>query len=107
MDNVLTHLWWDGAAWHGWEDLGGGLTSSPAVCSWGENRLDVFVRGEEMQLWQKTWDGNAWSKWQNLGGTLYGDPSAVSWGKNRIDVFYAAEKFTCNAPLVGRIELEQ
>ena len=41
----------------GWESLGGGLTSAPAVCSWEAGRLDVFGRGTDNALWHK-WFSN-------------------------------------------------
>jgi hypothetical protein len=34
--------------WTGEEDLGGILTSNPAACSWGSNRIDVFYPGQKM-----------------------------------------------------------
>src|SRR5262245_55204760 len=73
-----------------WSPLGGGLTSAPAVCSWGPNRLDVFARGEDFALWHRhspdlqNW---VWSEWHSHGGTLNSPPAAVSWGEGRIDVF--------------------
>ena len=73
--------------WSNWEDLGGILTSSPAVSSWQANRLDVFGRGQNNALWHKWWDGTGWSEWEDLGGVLTSNPGAVSWGPNRIDVF--------------------
>jgi len=76
-----------GAGWSQWEDLGGVLTSAPAVASWADNRLDVFARGQNRALWHKWWDGSRWSDWEDLGGVLTSAPAAVSWGPNRIDVF--------------------
>jgi len=73
--------------WHGWEDLGGPITSSPAVASWGPARLDVFAAGADGQLVHKWWDGQKWHDWQTLGGTFKGGPATVSWGPDRIDVF--------------------
>jgi hypothetical protein len=73
--------------WLGWEDLGGVLTSAPAVSSWAANRLDCFVRGTDNALWHKWWNGSSWSGWESLGGVLTSEPAAVSWGPNRIDVF--------------------
>ncbi|HYE12346.1 MAG TPA: sialidase [Patescibacteria group bacterium] len=73
--------------WSQWEDLGGILTSGPAVASWQANRLDVFGRGQNNALWHKWWDGSRWSEWEDLGGVLTSAPAAVSWGPNRIDVF--------------------
>ena len=71
----------------GWESLGGVLTSTPAVSSWGATRADVFVRGSGNGLYQKTWNGTAWSGWTALGGVSTSAPAATSWGANRIDVF--------------------
>lgn len=73
--------------WSNWEDLGGVLTSSPAVSSWQTNRLDVFGRGQNNALWHKWWDGVRWSEWEDLGGILTSGPAAASWASNRIDVF--------------------
>jgi hypothetical protein len=70
--------------WYAWEDLGGGLKSGPAASSWGDNRIDCFVRGTDDRLHHKFFDG-AWHDWQSLGGTLTSAPAAVSWGVNRID----------------------
>jgi hypothetical protein len=76
-----------GDRWSQWEDLGGVLTSGPAVSSWAPNRLDTFVRGTNNALYHKWWNGTRWSDWENLGGVLTSAPAAVSWGNNRIDVF--------------------
>ncbi len=65
--------------WIGWENLGGVLTSGPAVASWQPNRLDVFARGTDNSLYHKWWDGNNWSDWESLGGVLTSAPAAVSW----------------------------
>jgi hypothetical protein len=74
-------------AWFGWENLGGILTSTPAVSSWSANRLDCFVRGTDNAMWHKWWNGSSWIGWENLGGVLTSEPAAVSWGPNRIDCF--------------------
>ena len=64
------------------------FNDDPTVSSWGDNRLDVFVKGTDNALWHKWWDGASWSSgWENLGGVLTSSPGAVSWGNNRIDVF--------------------
>jgi hypothetical protein len=68
-------------------NLGGILTSGPGTSSWGPSHTDVFVRGTDNGLWQRTWNGTTWSNWVSLGGILTADPTAVSWGPNRIDVF--------------------
>jgi hypothetical protein len=76
--------------WSNWEPLGGVLNGGPAVSSWGEGKLDVFVRGADNQLHHQAYrsDQNPpWRGWEALGGIHTSDPAAVSWGINRIDVF--------------------
>jgi spore germination protein YaaH len=70
-----------------WASLGGIVTSGPDASSWSANRTDVFVRGTDNGMWQKTWNGSSWSGWSPLGGILTADPGVASWGPNRIDVF--------------------
>jgi hypothetical protein len=76
-----------------WDNMGGKIIGKPAAVAWGPNRLDVFVRGTDNQVYHKAWDGSAWypgggvTEWENLGGTLAGNPVAVSWSKERLDVF--------------------
>ncbi len=71
-----------GPAWSNWENLGGHLTSAPAVASWGTDRLDVFGRGKDGSLLHKWWDGMEWSDWEDLGGDLASAPGAVSWPRS-------------------------
>jgi len=51
--------------------------SDPAATSWGGDRLDVFIRGNDDALWHKWWDGSGWSPWESLGGTLTSSPAAA------------------------------
>ena len=69
-----------------WTSLGGSSTSSLAVSSWGPDRMDLFIRGQDAALWHRAWDGKQWTGWQSLGGALTAGPAAVSWGRDRIDV---------------------
>jgi hypothetical protein len=87
-------LWWSTER-VGWRSLGAppvGLVGDPAAVSWGEGRVDVFVRGGDNRLWQQ-WTacgGCRWSGWlKPVGdnGTLASSPTATSWGPGRIDVF--------------------
>ena len=102
--------------WTGEEDLGGILTSNPAACSWGSNRIDVFYpgqndnllhkawdgqswrpeeEGQNINLLHKAWDGQSWRPEEDLGGSriAYSNPAACSWGSNRIDVFYRGQNY--------------
>ena len=92
-------VWWDHynattSKWSGWSTpLGGslgGLTPvnrAPAACSWGTDRLDVFVQGMDGALWHKAWTGTSWSGWQSLGGKLTSGPAATATAPNQIGVF--------------------
>jgi len=73
--------------WSDWENLGGYLASGPTAASWGENRLDVFVSGEDEALWHKWWDGRSWSVWERVRDGPISEPDCASWGLNRIDCF--------------------
>ncbi len=87
LDAALSHAWWNGIVWTGWESLGGVLTSPPSMVSWGPDRLDVFAQSTDQGVWHRWWDGNVWGGWESLGGSLRSKPQAVCWGPNRIDLF--------------------
>jgi len=75
------------AKWSEWQKLGGKFSYAVTAASWAENRLDVFVRGDNTHLMHRWWAGNGWSGWEDLGGELAAAPACVSWGPNRIDCF--------------------
>ena len=86
----LSNLGGPNWGWSGWTSLGGVLTSSPAAISRGDNTLDVFVRGTDGVLWQKTTTdgGTTWSNWNNLGGVLApGTGPGVSGWSGHEDLF--------------------
>jgi len=67
-------LWWKyttngGSSWSAWQGLGGKLTSSPAAAAPASGILDVFVRGGDNGLWQKTYNSGVWTGWTSVGGT--------------------------------------
>lgn len=70
-----------------WAGLGGIGTSAATISSSGSTRDDVFVRGTDSGLWQRTSNGGVWGSWASLGGILTSSPAAVSSGGGRIDVF--------------------
>jgi hypothetical protein len=47
--------------------------------SWGQGRIDVFVRGPSNHLYRRWYANGRWSGWENLGGTLADDPDASGW----------------------------
>lgn len=75
------------AKWSEWQKLGGKFSYAVTAASWGENRLDIFVRGENTHLMHRWWAGSQWSGWEDLGGELAAAPACVSWGSNRLDCF--------------------
>jgi hypothetical protein len=82
----LWHVWWDSTGWHGWEPLGGILTSDPATVASGPTQVDVFARGTDEGLWHRYWNGS-WQGWQPLGGALVSAPEAASCASGHLDVF--------------------
>lgn len=74
--------------------IGNALLKIPTVgaVAWKENRLDVFARGDDRQIYQSFKDPKArrgWSEWatHSGSGTFSSGPTSVSWGDNRLDVF--------------------
>jgi uncharacterized protein YqjF (DUF2071 family) len=98
-DNNVYHKAYEDGTWFPsvnpdeWDLIGGTTSEAPAVASWGQQRLDIFVRGMDRQLYHKAYDNGTWypsagpSSWDLLGGLMIGPPVAVSWGPNRVDVF--------------------
>jgi hypothetical protein len=85
---ALVHTWANNNQWTGrWEVLSlGWMQGTPAVVSWGPNRIDVFMRGGGNELVHKWYDGD-WRPWENLGGTLPTDPAVTSLGPGHLQVF--------------------
>lgn len=65
-----------------WSGLGGILTSNPHIIQDAQGRTHVFVRGNDMALYDNI-DGN----WYGLGGYLTSDPYPVRDSLGRIHVF--------------------
>ncbi len=80
-----------GASWSSWIYIGGQLASGtgPGVSVWhyyvdvsqAANREDLFVKGTNGGVWQKTWiAASGWSGWASLGGTPTSSPTAAMAG---------------------------
>ena len=76
----------DKAIWHRhnkqWDSIEGVGASAPAAIAGFKNpgRIDVFVRGEDAGIYQRTWDGAKWNPlkdWNSLTGVVLAgtDPS--------------------------------
>jgi hypothetical protein len=85
-------------SWSNWntEDIGIKVKGAPAVSSWKEGRLDVFVRSTDDHLYHRVNENDTWqgAKWEDLSGDhkIEQSPGAVSWGPNRIDLFAVWDK---------------
>src|SRR6266566_9613264 len=58
---------WDTTAWAAWQVAGGQVTAPRAVVSWGPGRVDLFARGTDGGLWQRSYDVGRWNSWAALG----------------------------------------
>jgi Repeat of unknown function (DUF346) len=77
------------APYGGWQNLGGGLTSSPAAASPASGAIDVFARGTTGALYENSYYSGSWHGWISLGGGIAPStgPGVCSWGPGRLDVF--------------------
>ena len=88
-DHALWHMWWDQTGYHGLENLGGYLTSSPAATSPGSGMITVDVRGGNGALWQcHLTTSEGLSTWVSFGGQISPGtgPAACTEG-TRLNVF--------------------
>ena len=52
---------------YGWIALGGNFATGGAATWFNENRLDLFGRGSDQQLYHKVWDTSlGWSGWLGI-----------------------------------------
>jgi hypothetical protein len=85
-------------SWSNWrsEDIGIKVAGAPAVASWQQGRLDVFVRTPERRLFHRVFENEMWqgTGWGDLsdGHVIETPPAAVSWGPGRIDLFAVWDK---------------
>ena len=85
-------------SWSNWktEDIGIKVAGAPAVSSWKQGRLDVFVRTPDCRLYHRVYENDTWqgANWVDLsdGHDIEVSPAAVSWGPERIDLFAVWDK---------------
>ena len=99
--NMVSIRTFNNNSWGPWQSLGGpssAAASAPALTSWGPDRLDVFVRGTDNQLYHKSCTANCngsagiWTSWMvRPGATFRGKPAAVSRGTGHLHVFIHGE----------------
>jgi endonuclease/exonuclease/phosphatase family metal-dependent hydrolase len=61
--------------------------AGPAVIAGENGTMEVFIRGENNELVQRSWNGKSWSGWKNLGGDISAAPAVTSSRPGRLDVF--------------------
>ena len=71
--------------WWGWHHHGGGFSGRFTAVSTASGCFDVFGRGTDGFLWQRSYRNSAWS-WVKHDGQLGSDPVAYSVAPDRIDV---------------------
>jgi hypothetical protein len=87
-DNQIYHRWYaPSTGWAGWDALGGSWTSAPAINSQTDGILNVFVRGPDGAVWQKSWTGSQYTDWVSLGGQIIGAPVAITTVPGTVDLF--------------------
>lgn len=92
----VVHTYYDQNAWHlpNWEFISypGNIGANEIGCdSWGPNRIDCFVRGENRRIYQVRWDGAGWGTF-DMGplptGTVSDSPrmgiAASGYGSNSL-----------------------
>jgi hypothetical protein len=91
-DGQVWVKWWlQGSGWSAWAPLGAppaGFIGGPAV-SQGPVTCDLFVRGKDNALWQRSFRSGVWGSWErhNDGGVLADDPAAASMQPNHLQIF--------------------
>jgi hypothetical protein len=91
---TLRHAWKPNQSWFGPESLGNpgvNVIGTPAAVSWGNGRIDIFVKGSDGRLWQLSYE-NGWSGWFNPAGAtgLASDPAVVSTSTGRLDIVWTS-----------------
>src|SRR5262245_25778618 len=58
---------WNGNETQSVTDLGGIGTSQPDITSWGDQHVDVVVRGADSRIWHRSREADTWSDWERVG----------------------------------------
>lgn len=88
-ENGLFEKCYENGAWGAWQKLPGYVCSAITAVSWQtDNRLDVFFRGLEDQLWHASHRTDGWHLGCASAGPLSSAPSVCTLGKDRLMVFF-------------------
>jgi hypothetical protein len=87
-------LWFTYGTGGGWQNFGSpngkGFYGSPSSVVWSNGtRINVFVLGTDLKLWNFYWDGFSW-QWNSFNSKVFsGPPVAISRSSSTMDVFMA------------------
>ena len=85
-DAHIWHKWWfNGTGWSGWEDLGGGCTSSVGACAPTTNTQSVFARAGDNNIWEGFFNGSYWELYHYRGSPPGGAASGPDANSVRHD----------------------
>jgi hypothetical protein len=93
---VYYKFWTASGGWGAWTPLGGQIVGRPTARSRRPEICDVFVRGMNDQLWQRSYvDGQGWLGWHQVDEsnpadaafTLLSEPTADTMGPDHVQVF--------------------
>lgn len=77
--NSLVVRWQDQTRFGPWQNLGGIITSAPALMVDDTDRIWVFARGADNGVWYRVRGGDGlWQPWQTIGGGLTSAPDPVA-----------------------------
>jgi hypothetical protein len=101
--SIINWRSWDTQdGWSEWAALGTDTDpvvkfhGTPALVSWGPERLDLFALSDDDFLYHLAYANGVWdSTWTDLGSVEANSPPvAVSWGADRLDVFFTTRDST-------------
>jgi serine protease AprX len=89
------NTWTSETGYSGWvTDLGyptsAEFIGDPAAFSRATNYIDVFMRGNNGDIYTETWNGSTWSGWTDIGSCPPGNassPSVASWSSTNLQVY--------------------
>lgn len=73
--------------WNDWSYIGSGVSSKPAVVSWGPGRVDLVARGPDNSVLHWWGDGDSFEGPESLGGSTLYAPTIASRGDHQLQVF--------------------
>lgn len=99
----LAHLFWDGFAYQGWENLGGNFSTAPTVKHWDVGKIDIVglsaPESGDSDYHFKSYDGSQWNPsvqdwYMSHGGSFVGQPAVlVNKGQSKFLAQLSAERF--------------